>query len=1135
MTYKDGYDKIITKYANYATNINNQYDRMKAEIEDKEITDEYTEEMKQDELSINESNRNEALEDNEDAKKAELDKYDADYRSNMDNIQNAKSTIDYDYINTTIENLDFEAPEPLVADGIDDVEKYMDKMPYTVNNTKYIYLTADNKYKAISQLEEEEYNKYSAEYDAIESKYNGYIIDINNEYNSLKTVIENKPITDEYTSEMKQQELTQNESNRQKALEDNESAKTTELDEFDEMYIDIMAPIAAALTEIKNRHETGFSGDVHINGKLHVDTDLNIEGKLNNIAIEDLLQKNDLDSVLVNKANKEHTHYIGDIIGYSPDSSGNYDDTDLRNLIKTKPTIYSYNTMDDMIADWNNIPDNSIAVSSQGADQWSATFTYKYNANRALNFTIPKDTKDYLWTRFIGSNNTPWTNPSKWRKIPVLREDETLRINMTIDRNTFITPVVIYHPNLINNDVIAFKIGKADSILKSGYFGYIYSDTDPKMTIGFHGVNHVLTIGTTTIDTALPIIASNIKADNETRLKALESRTYEPYDDTELRELINTKANNQHTHNIEDIKGYVPNEYDDTELKQMIIAKADIEHEHVLSDILDYEPYDDTEIKNLIKTKSTIYNYSTLDEVKNNWSVIDNHSFIITHDGPDQYTNTLIVRGENEHRCLILGMPKIERDYMFVKFLGNDTTPWKQESPWRKIPVLTKDEALKINMTGNRSEWNKPLEMYHSKMVDGDKNILKIGKDASNLKCADIGYIHSDTDPKITLGFHGNDYLMTIGTTTIDSPLPIKASNVKEDNETRLKAAETKLDEHKNKMDIIESNIIGLGEKTLELDDTDHEIKNDIENLDERMTERLDTIENRILDEVNTQHIYKVSSFTMPENEIIELNPDLLSSKKSNVIRNGNILTFQAYMVEKKVPTVYIGTADGTEHHDLGHAWINPKITDIIIASTSEIECYYIKAGTLDLDKIRVYPIDTSKEYHLYIDYQTVYGYYVYYDAGVITLAETGLKNNPNIPSRDSIITFGAMVDLLYPVGSIYTSMNYRNPGEFIGGTWEQIKDRFLYCVDFASLFVGGSKQITIANMPAHRHQFNDTFYRPGDMKGYPDGWDDTNSAGGYWRYGEKEEYQYDQTAQAGYGEDYMPEYMTVFAWYRTA
>lgn len=32
----------------------------------------------------------------------------------------------------------------------------------------------------------------------------------------------------------------------------------------------------------------------------------------------------------------------------------------------------------------------------------------------------------------------------------------------------------------------------------------------------------------------------------------------------------------------------------------------------------------------------------------------------------------------------------------------------------------------------------------------------------------------------------------------------------------------------------------------------------------------------------------------------------------------------------------------------------------------------------------------------------------------------------------------------LYPVGSIYLSVNDTDPGTFIGGTWEQIKDRFL-------------------------------------------------------------------------------------------
>lgn len=36
------------------------------------------------------------------------------------------------------------------------------------------------------------------------------------------------------------------------------------------------------------------------------------------------------------------------------------------------------------------------------------------------------------------------------------------------------------------------------------------------------------------------------------------------------------------------------------------------------------------------------------------------------------------------------------------------------------------------------------------------------------------------------------------------------------------------------------------------------------------------------------------------------------------------------------------------------------------------------------------------------------------------------------------------LVNKLYPVGSIYMSVNPTNPAELFGGTWEQIKDRFL-------------------------------------------------------------------------------------------
>ncbi|KAI5492137.1 phage tail repeat-like family [Trichomonas vaginalis G3] len=65
------------------------------------------------------------------------------------------------------------------------------------------------------------------------------------------------------------------------------------------------------------------------------------------------------------------------------------------------------------------------------------------------------------------------------------------------------------------------------------------------------------------------------------------------------------------------------------------------------------------------------------------------------------------------------------------------------------------------------------------------------------------------------------------------------------------------------------------------------------------------------------------------------------------------------------------------------------------------------------------------------------------------------------------------ILQTVYPIGSIYTSMNSTRPEVVLGfGTWTQIVDRFLYCAN-SSKETGGSKTISGANLPAHSHYIN--------------------------------------------------------------
>ena len=97
---------------------------------------------------------------------------------------------------------------------------------------------------------------------------------------------------------------------------------------------------------------------------------------------------------------------------------------------------------------------------------------------------------------------------------------------------------------------------------------------------------------------------------------------------------------------------------------------------------------------------------------------------------------------------------------------------------------------------------------------------------------------------------------------------------------------------------------------------------------------------------------------------------------------------------------------------------------------------------------------------------------------------------------HDAYVTKSELINLVYPVGSIYISIDSTNPTTLFGGTWEQIQDKFLLSAgsnytagatggsatnshthtQVAVRTVGpsvtetGSTALTAAQMPSHRH-----------------------------------------------------------------
>lgn len=120
--------------------------------------------------------------------------------------------------------------------------------------------------------------------------------------------------------------------------------------------------------------------------------------------------------------------------------------------------------------------------------------------------------------------------------------------------------------------------------------------------------------------------------------------------------------------------------------------------------------------------------------------------------------------------------------------------------------------------------------------------------------------------------------------------------------------------------------------------------------------------------------------------------------------------------------------------------------------------------------------------------------------------------------------------DMVYPVGSVYVSVNSTSPATLFGGTWVQIKDKFLLSAGdtYKAGATGGEAThvLTVDEMPRHNHSI--------------DNLNVSGSATPYMTVQAQEKKGYGgnvQTSFTGGGQAHnnMPPYIVVYIWQRTA
>lgn len=199
---------------------------------------------------------------------------------------------------------------------------------------------------------------------------------------------------------------------------------------------------------------------------------------------------------------------------------------------------------------------------------------------------------------------------------------------------------------------------------------------------------------------------------------------------------------------------------------------------------------------------------------------------------------------------------------------------------------------------------------------------------------------------------------------------------------------------------------------------------------------------------------------------------------------------------------------------------VNGK-TGVVVVSKSDV-------GLTNVDNVQQYSADNPPPYPV----TSVNG-----KTGAVTIIDD------NNVSTDDTWSSSKIRDFIYPVGSIYMSVNSISPATIFGGTWEQLENRFLLGAgsEYTAGATGGEAEHTLvkAELPAEQYRVGQDMsalgvaetwyltYANGPAPAADAGAKIHNSATGEWAMTEP--------LGSGQAHNNMPPYLAVYMWKRTA